>query len=460
MLFQCEWGEIKFYISESTYRGITEISNSFKIESVSDKTSSTKRINKHTLQEFSIPFTVMNSGGTSPLKEYAYIKSFLGKIAPLVVQGSLFGPNYVMLNKVSLESEKITNQGVLLFATITLEFKECDQQGSANSPKVAKYVSPIKRQYFQEDKSAIEDLALKVLYNGVDITKSISVSSCVHDMYACSDADTLILKFNDSNKQWDNWKPQKEELIEVIYGIAKTGKMFIDTIDPENGIYTLRARSVPQTDKEKNNKSWESVWFLQLAKEIADRHGLGFESYGVDDKLYTYVQQDNEEDFVFLQKRCDLESCAFVVYDKKLIVYSEDYLEEQEASANIELKEDADYVYTDNTLKGLGSLTIKNGNISGTYKSTNGLIKSDTRKIQTYISSVDEACRFAKGIWKQEQKKLATGYINDDLMREFSAGSVVNLLTTGASSWNGKVFVSHLRQDYVNSKSKMFFRKI
>ena len=86
--------------------------------------------------------------------------------------------------------------------------------------------------------------------------------------------------------------------------------------------------------------------------------------------------------------------------------------------------------------------------------------KTDTRRIQTYLSSTDEANRFAKGIWKQEQKKLSTGHINDDIMREFSAGSVINLKTTGADSWNGKVFVSHIRQDYVNSKSKLFFRKV
>ncbi len=460
MLFQCEWGDIKFNISETEYRGITEIANSYKIESVSDKTSSKKVIKTHSMQEYSISYEVSTVLGIDPIAEYTRIKEYLGKVNTLLVRGTLFGPDYLMLNRVAVESENISNDGVLVRATITLEFKEYDQQGKKYSPAAAKYISPIPRQHFQEEQKAVEDLILKVLYNGTDITKAISVNSCIHDMYAASQADTLILKFNDINRQWDNWQAKAENIIEVVFGVAKSGKMYITSCEPENSLYTLRASSIPPTSTKKNEKSWENVKFLQIGKEIADRHGLDFESYGVEDKLYSYVRQEDEEDFVFLQKRCDLESCAFLVYDGKLVIYSEEWLEGQDGSADMELQENADFNYTDNSQKGLGSLTIKNGDITGSYTSSNGLSKSDTRIIRTYMSSTDEANRFAKGIWRQEHKKLSTGVINDDLMREYSAGSVINLTTTGADSWNGKIFVSHIRQDYVNSKTKLFFRKV
>ena len=54
---------------------------------------------------------------------------------------------------------------------------------------------------------------------------------------------------------------------------------------------------------------------------------------------------------------------------------------------------------------------------------------------------------------------LATGVFKDAIMREFSAGSIMGIETTGANSWNGNAFISHIRQDYVNSTSKIFFRK-
>jgi hypothetical protein len=44
-------------------------------------------------------------------------------------------------------------------------------------------------------------------------------------------------------------------------------------------------------------------------------------------------------------------------------------------------------------------------------------------------------------------------------MREFSAGSVMKITTAGANTWDGNGFVSHIRQDYIKSTSKVFFRK-
>jgi len=44
-------------------------------------------------------------------------------------------------------------------------------------------------------------------------------------------------------------------------------------------------------------------------------------------------------------------------------------------------------------------------------------------------------------------------------MRDISAGSIFEITTPKASSWNGKAFVSHIRQDYVSLNSKIFFRK-
>ena len=76
-----------------------------------------------------------------------------------------------------------------------------------------------------------------------------------------------------------------------------------------------------------------------------------------------------------------------------------------------------------------------------------------------YLSGQEEADRFAKGILRQENKNLVTGIFKDAIMREFSAGSIMGIKTAGANSWNGNAFISHIRQDYVNSVSKVFFRK-
>ena len=455
-MYQVKWKDRVFSITSNTIRTLTELDASYKIKKKTDGTSSTTVIEGHELQSFSLSYDVSLVTGVNPLTEYTTMKSYLGAYGPLLLQGALYGPNNVMLEGVELDSDKISNDGKLICGKITLKFKEYDVNKKSTA---AKYISQTKRTSFQNEPKAIADRILKVFYNGVNITDDISINSCIHDMFACSTADTLTLKFNDINKVWDNWKPKNEDIISITCGVAKTGAMYIDSVVPENGLMTLRASSIPPTAKSINNKSWENVRLLQLAKEIAKRHGLGFESYGVEDKLYSYVRQENKPDFEFLQQRCELESLAFLVYDKKLVLYSEEYLESQKPVKTITIDTDKDFTYTNNAQKGYGKITVKNGNLTGTYKSSNGLSKVKEIIIQTYVSGQDEANRFAKGILRQENKKLITGVFKDAIMREFSAGSIMGIKTTGASSWDGNAFISHIRHDYVKSTSKVFFRR-
>ena len=150
---------------------------------------------------------------------------------------------------------------------------------------------------------------------------------------------------------------------------------------------------------------------------------------------------------------------AFVVYDKKLVLYDEEKLETATPIKEIKITTDNDFNYTDSSQKGYGKAKITNGFLTGNYTSQSGLTNLLTQTIETTISSQNEADRFAKGLLRQSNKNLTKGVFKLPLMREFSAGSVMKINTTGANTWNGNGFVSHIRQDYVNSTSKVFFRK-
>ena len=186
---------------------------------------------------------------------------------------------------------------------------------------------------------------IQITYNGVDITEDVSINRCYHDMYAAGQSDTLHLRANDAKHLWDSWGPADGDEIRIDYGTIGTGTMFLSKAIPRNGIYDIVAQSAPKSGYEPQYKAWRNVRFLQLGEEIAKRNGLSFSSYGVTDRLYSYILQDGVGDFAFLHYRAMLERCAFLVYDKRLVLYSEPYMEGIAPMETLEVTADGDYKY-------------------------------------------------------------------------------------------------------------------
>ena len=47
---------------------------------------------------------------------------------------------------------------------------------------------------------------MNLYYNGVDIYGDVSVNYCVHEMFAEKQADTLVIRFNDTKGTWSKWQ--------------------------------------------------------------------------------------------------------------------------------------------------------------------------------------------------------------------------------------------------------------
>lgn len=301
---------------------------------------------------------------------------------------------------------------------------------------------------------------MKILYEGIDIYPEISVHRCFHDMYAEKQSDELLLKLNDTRQLWDIWSPKKGDTIAVEDGAATTGKMFVESVIPESGIVTLRAYSMPQSVKEKRSKAWEKVKFLQLAQEIASRHELTLEIYGVTDQTYDYVEQNNLPDFAFLQQRSTLEGVAFLVYDGKLVVYDEAYMENQTPSDTITITPASDFQYRDEGVNAYGSAEVVNGGLTGTFSVVARGDKLLRKVLPLRMSDKSEADRFAKGILRDANKCATVGTLwTGALLRNYAAGSVITLATEGVKSWDGPAFISRVRHDYVKTRSKLYLRK-
>ena len=300
---------------------------------------------------------------------------------------------------------------------------------------------------------------IQVIYNGVDITRNVSISRCYHDMYASGRSDTLNLRLNDAGNLWDTWSPQRGDELQIVYGAIGTGAMFISSARPENGAISITAQAAPFSGFDLQNKAWQQVRLLQIGQEIAQRNGLNFINYGVEDWLYPYILQNNEGDFHLLHRLALREGCSIIIYDKNLILYDERYMEAQSPSERFNLGIDALYKFDDRRFKLYGSCTVDNGTYSGSFSVDNGSARIHRPENGGSVGSNGEAQRFAKNLLRSVNKGCYCGYVHSRINPGYAAGSTVSLISPRTPSWNGPVFIDHLRNDYASGKSKTFFRK-
>lgn len=300
---------------------------------------------------------------------------------------------------------------------------------------------------------------IQVFYKGVDVTDNVSINQCYHDMYAEGRCDSLTMRFNDTANLWDRWLPQIDDEINVVYGAIRTGKMYVADIVPTNGLYSLKALAAPSSAFCRRYKAWQKVTLSQIAAEIASRHGLTFDNQGVDEYLYGYILQENESDFAFLHKRCILEGCAFLVYDGKLVLYTQSQMEQQSPLEAIALAPDSKYRFQDNSRIIYGSCLVERGDYSGKYIADANNPCVLLPQIAIPVGDNAEAARFARGLLREANKGAYTGYVCGQILPQYAAASMVELANDRAPSWNGAVYLTHIRNNYAEGASKIFFRK-
>lgn len=297
-----------------------------------------------------------------------------------------------------------------------------------------------------------------IIYKDVDITNDVTIEQYIHESYAEQHADTLMIKFLNNEGLWDKWNPEFEDEIEIINGTEKTGIMFIKEKIPEPGYYTLKASSIPDILQTKNSCSWENVTFIQIAQDIATKNNLSLKVYGIQNQTYSFITQNKERDVKFLENLCVLEGCAFIIFNKSLILYREEYLEKLTARS-LELDGQNNFCYSEE--KKYSGCKITNGDIQYCYIKDTSYEYIVQKDIENYITSKAEAERFAKNMLRFFNKNKKKGYFyTSPIAEKLAAGSVITIKTEDTEGFDGKIFLTRVRHDYKKGQSKIFFRKV
>lgn len=302
---------------------------------------------------------------------------------------------------------------------------------------------------------------MNIIYEMKDITSSIDVRKSDIVENSGGVADSLELKFADTEGLWSKWKPQKGHKIEVLESGFFSGLMFVDYLNQNRGSLTIKALSTPLEARTGNFKAWENIRLLDMAKEISGKYGYTVDSYDVTNHMYMRVDQIYQADFEFLAYRCMLEGYALKITNEKVVIYDEHVFELKPAVKTIYADQlDGDYEFK----------TISTGLYSAchiTSSSTDGINSSlfvpsaapagPVLKPKVYTSNQGETDRFARGILRSENKKESTGRLQIEYDAGLTAGSNVNIL--GLGMVDGKYFIENAVHKLVDKKTVLKLRK-
>lgn len=304
---------------------------------------------------------------------------------------------------------------------------------------------------------------MNLIYKNIDITDNVKILNANINDTAGGQADSAELILSDTEKLWRTWGPEKGDIFQIKQNGFSSGAMYVYYIQDYAGAFTIKGRSIPPKAKTPNTRAWENARFKSIAEDIANNYGFKLETYGISDWQYDRVDQINEPDLKFLSDRCVLESCCLKVHNKRIIIYSEPYMEALSPVLTLTSNDLIGEPLFTTVSEGLfSSCNIKyldknNQLISYTYKPDKAPdgpeIKSNIK-----VSSLGEAERFSKGLLRYANKQETIGNISIKLNLELASGNTINLVNMG--SFSGKYFIYNCAQRLLEDVTNLHIRKV
>lgn len=299
---------------------------------------------------------------------------------------------------------------------------------------------------------------MQLIYEGKDITSAVEIHKTDVTDNAGGVADSLEVGFDDPKNLWSQWKPKKNDTVEIIQDGFSSGVMYVDELEQGRGIYTIRALSIPQEAKTENTKAWEQVRFLELATEISSKYGFQLQTYGIQNYLYERLDQSERADFEYLSWRCMLEGYALKLTGEKAVIYDERYMEGLAPVKTIYGDQfDGSYRFKIKSTDIFRSCRITFGSIQYEFQPANGPAGPVLKINELYVSSQGEAERYAKSLLRYKNKFEYAGYFTIELDTSIAAAN--NIQVQGVGYADGKYFCEQVIHRLVDKKSFFKVRK-
>lgn len=197
---------------------------------------------------------------------------------------------------------------------------------------------------------------LHLTYNGKDISEDITadLSAATWTDKADAGADELSVTLHNAHGRWSgDWFPAKGAKLSAAIELSDwggdgqratlpCGTFEIDEIEVSGGSSgskaTIKAISAPVSSAsrgEAKTRAWQDVSLSEIAGDAANSAGLALVFELDDDPQYEREDQLHETDLTFLQGLCRDAGCALKVTHDKLVIFSREKREAEDAILTI-----------------------------------------------------------------------------------------------------------------------------
>lgn len=297
-----------------------------------------------------------------------------------------------------------------------------------------------------------ENGIMEIIYQGTDITDYVNVRKCVHRDVSGGRCDALEMEL-DNAARWISWGPEQDDTILVADRGYSTGKLYLNTILPEDGKYRIIATSLPSTARQRAWASFEVRTLEQIMRECAALCTMDWRLYGIDKEIaYRYMERKNEGCAAFLDRLMRMEGAMLKCYDGRFTAIGILAAQSIQAAQHIELHADQPGVqYKKRDSAKWAALTVVTPYTSVTAQDDSA--KTIERRICTQYLAQDavEAGRWARAMLL-EHNRTAEQFT---LRTEFNAGmtAMARVDVTGGTDADGAWIVDEAIHDFTNRKT-------
>ena len=327
------------------------------------------------------------------------------------------------------------------------------------------------------DKTLARRTAVKLYFNGADISKDLSkylLSLSFTDKEE-DETDDISISLDDREgkwiKDWLNTSKTKSEKrafkgaeihAKVIQKnpctdgkdkVLDCGVFEIDSVSYTGppGKLEIKATSIPYKAKlrqTKHNREWEKTTLKNIAQKIAGRSGMKLMYLSGSNPIYKRREQRNMTDIAFLRRLCKRAGISLKVTSKKIVLFDAADFEKKAEVKRIKAgrgnilsysfsTKTADTAYSSCHVVYTDPDTKKK--IEATYKPENANSDGQVLEITQKVSGVAEAKELARKMLREKNKRETTAEFTLAGDVDYVAGITVRVY--GFGEFNGKYIV-------------------